>query len=200
MTLAFAALAVSGVIRQAGYLGLFAVVLLENLVPPIPSEVVLPFAGWEISQGHLAAVPAMLAATAGSVAGALILYEIARRRGRAAILATARFSRVTAHDLDRAEAHFQRHGAWLVLVGRCVPGVRSLISVPAGLTAMPLAQFAVLTAVGSAVWNAVLIGCGVVLGSQFHRVDAIVGPVSTAVVALLAVLVLVAVVLLRRRA
>ena len=147
--------AVTDLIRQAGYVGLFAVVLAENLVPPIPSEIVLPFAGWEVARGELALLPALLAATAGSVTGALILYWLARRGGRSAILATHRVSRVTAEDLDRVDARFRRHGVWLVLAGRCVPGLRSVISVPAGMAHMHLGLFIALTTTGSAIWNAV---------------------------------------------
>ena len=194
-----ALLAVTDFIRQAGYAGLFAAVLAENLVPPIPSEIVLPFAGWEVARGELLLAPAFLAATAGSVVGALILYELARRRGRPAILATHRVSRVTAADLDRADARFRRHGALLVLFGRCVPGLRSVVSVPAGMAGMPRAQFTALTALGSGLWNAALIGAGVALGSRFEKVGDFVGPLSTAVVALLAFGVLAALVFLRRR-
>jgi len=191
--------AITDLIRSAGYLGLFAVVLAENLVPPIPSEVVLPFAGWEVARDELLLAPALIAATAGSVTGALILYWIARRGGRSAILATHRVSRVTAADLDRVDARFRRHGVWLVLGGRCVPGVRSVISVPAGMAHMHLALFVALTTLGSAVWNSVLIGADIVLGNQFDDVDTIVGPLSTAVVAVLAFVVLVVLVRLRRR-
>ena len=191
--------AITDLIRSAGYVGLFAVVLAENLVPPIPSEIVLPFAGWEVAQGELALLPALLAATAGSVTGALILYWIARRGGRRAILATHRVSRVTDADLDRVDARFRRHGAWLVLFGRCVPGVRSVISVPAGMAHMHLGLFIALTTLGSAVWNSVLIGAGIALGSQFEEVDSVVGPLSTAVVAVLAFVVLYVLVRLRRR-
>ena len=192
-------IAVIDIIRQLGYVGLFAVVLAENLFPPIPSEVVLPFAGWEIAAGELQALPALLAATAGSVTGALILYWLARRGGRRAILGTHRISRVTERDLDRAEVRFRRHGVWLVLFGRCVPGLRSVISVPAGMAHMHLGLFIALTTIGSAVWNAVLMSAGAALGSQFDEVGNVVGPVSTAVVALLAFAVLVALVKLRRR-
>jgi len=191
--------AITDLIRSAGYVGLFAVVLAENLVPPIPSEIVLPFAGWKVAQDELLLAPALIAATAGSVTGALILYWIARRGGRSAILATHRVSRVTAADLDRADARFRRHGVWLVLGGRCVPGVRSVISVPAGMAHMHLGLFVALTTLGSAVWNSVLIGAGIVLGNQFEDVDTIVGPLSTAVVAVLAFVVIVVLVRLRRR-
>jgi len=191
--------AITDLIRSAGYLGLFAVVLAENLVPPIPSEIVLPFAGWEVAQGELALLPALVAATAGSVTGAVILYWIARRGGRRAILATHRVSRVTAADLDRVDARFRRHGVWLVLVGRCVPGLRSVISVPAGMAHMNLGLFVALTTLGSAIWNSVLIGAGIALGSQFEEVDSVVGPLSTAVVAGLAFAVLFVLVRLRRR-
>jgi len=191
--------AITDLIRSAGYVGLFAVVLAENLVPPIPSEIVLPFAGWEVAQDELLLAPALIAATAGSVTGALILYWIARRGGRSAILATHRVSRVTAADLDRVDARFRRHGVWLVLGGRCVPGVRSVISVPAGMAHMNLGLFVALTTLGSAVWNSVLVGAGIVLGNQFEDVDTIVGPLSTAVVAVLALVVIVVLVRLRRR-
>lgn len=186
-------------IRQAGYVGLFAVVLVENLVPPIPSEVVLPFAGWQVSRGELILVPAFLAATAGSVIGAIILYYVAQRGGRKAILATSRVSRVTARDLDKAEARFRRHGVWLVLFGRCVPGVRSIISVPAGMAGMPIGLFLALTTIGAGVWNAVLMITGAALGSRFEEVGDIIGPISTAVVAVLAFVVLGVLVWLRRR-
>lgn len=191
--------AITDLIRSAGYVGLFAVVLAENLVPPIPSELVLPFAGWEVAQGELALLPALVAATAGSVTGALILYWIARRGGRRAILATHRVSRVTAADLDRVDARFRRHGVWFVLAGRCVPGLRSVVSVPAGMAHMHLGLFVALTALGSTIWNSVLIGAGIALGSQFEEVDSVVGPLSTAVVAVLAFAVLFVLVRLRRR-
>lgn len=192
-------LAVTDVVRQAGYAGLAAVVFLENIVPPIPSEVVLPFAGYEVSEGQLTFVGALLAATLGSVVGALVLYELARRGGRPAILRTSRYSRVTAADLDKAEERFRRHGVWLVLFGRCLPGLRSIISVPAGLSRMPLPLFLGLTTLGSAVWNAALIGAGVALGARFEEVGEVVGPLSTAVIALVAVGVLALLVVLRRR-
>ena len=131
--------------------------------------------------------------------GAVILYWLARRGGRRAILATHRISRVTERDLDRVEARFRRHGVWLVLFGRCVPGLRSVISVPAGMAHMHLGLFIALTTIGSAVWNAVLMGAGAALGSQFEEVGDIVGPVSTAVVALLAFAALAVLVKLRRR-
>ena len=146
-----------------------------------------------------ALLPALLAATAGSVVGAVILYSIARHGGRSAILATHRVSRVTAADLDRVDARFRRRGVWLVLAGRCVPGVRSIISVPAGMAHMHLGLFIALTTLGSAIWQSILIGAGVALGSQFEEVGTIVGPLSTAVVAVLAFVILVVLVRLRRR-
>lgn len=199
MTAGLATLAVTDLIRRAGYAGLFLVVLAENLFPPIPSEIVLPFAGWEIAQGRLAVVPAFVAATGGSLAGALILYELARRGGRPAILSTSKLTRIRERDLDRADAQFRRHGPWLVLVGRCVPGIRSLISIPAGMSAMPIVQFIALTTLGSAVWNALLIGAGIALGSQFDRVDEVLGPVSTAIVALGALASVAVLIVIRRR-
>lgn len=188
------------VVDTAGYPGLAGLILLENLVPPIPSEVILPLAGVAVGAGELTYVLAVLAATLGSVAGALLIHGIARRGGRPLLLRHRRILRLSEKELDRGDAWFDRHGAWIVLFGRLLPGVRSLVSVPAGLAEMPVARFAGLTALGSAVWNAALIGAGWQLG---EHVDAIGGAIASAsrVLLLLAVAAaLLGAVALRRRA
>jgi membrane protein DedA with SNARE-associated domain len=157
-------------------------ILAENLFPPIPSELILPLAGYYVGQGELAFALAVLAATLGSVAGALILYAIARLGGRRVIV---RFLRIKERDLDRADAWFDRHGAPIVLFGRLVPGARSLVSIPAGLSEMPLLKFTGLTTLGSAVWNCALIGAGWALGEHYEKVGGIVGPISSAVIVVL---------------
>ena len=151
-----------------GYVLLALLILLENLFPPIPSELLLPLAGSRIAAGDFDYVPAVLAATIGSVAGALILYAIGRVGGRPLLLRHGRILRLDARRLDRADEWFDAQGPKLVLLGRLVPGVRSVVSVPAGLSEMPVARFVALTALGSAVWNAVLIGAGWALGARWR--------------------------------
>jgi membrane protein DedA with SNARE-associated domain len=168
-------------IEAGGYPALALFVLVENLFPPIPSEVVLPLAGFYVNQGTLAFVPAMLFATAGSVGGALILYALGRYGGRPVILRYGRVLRVTEERLERAEGWFERYGTAVVLFGRMVPGARSVVSIPAGLAEMGLTRFVLLTAAGSAAWNALLIGAGALLGASWKAVSDIAGSASTVV-------------------
>lgn len=173
---------VSEAVRTGGYPALGGLILLENLFPPIPSEVILPLAGFSVGKGELSYLLAVLAATIGSVVGALVLYGIARRGGRPLIYRYAPRVRISARELDRADAWFDRYGPWFVLFGRLVPGVRSLVSIPAGLSEMPLLQFTLLTTIGSLAWNALLIGIGAALGENWDEVATVIGPISTAAV------------------
>ncbi|MEA2316380.1 MAG: hypothetical protein QOD44_569 [Solirubrobacteraceae bacterium] len=176
---------VRDVVTTSGYPGLGALILIENLFPPIPSELILPLAGFYVGKGDLNFILAVLAATAGAVAGALIIYGVARFGGRPALLRFGKVLRVQEKDLDRADDWFDRYGVWIVLGGRLIPGARSLVSIPAGLSEMPLGRFIALTTLGSAMWNTALVGAGWALGSNYDKVGNIVGPVSTAVVAVL---------------
>lgn len=169
----------------AGYPGLAALMALETFFPPIPSEVVLPLAGFQVDRGHLLFAGALLAATLGAVVGSLGLYFIARIGGRPLVLRLGRVVRVTAADLDRGDRWFDQHGAKLVLFGRLLPGARSLVSLPAGLARMPVGRFCLLTAIGSGLWNAALLALGMALGSNWSRVGNVIGPASSVVVALL---------------
>jgi membrane protein DedA with SNARE-associated domain len=157
-----------------GYVLLAALILLENLFPPIPSELLLPLAGSRVASGDFDYLPAVIAATIGSVTGALILYAIGRIGGRPLLLRWGRVLRLDKPRLDRADEWFDRHGPKIVLFGRLIPGVRSVVSVPAGLSEMPIARFLVLTTLGSAVWNAALIGGGWALGSRWREATKIV--------------------------
>lgn len=151
---------------------------LENLLAPIPSEIVLPLAGFFVSRGELEFVPALVAATAGSLLGAYVLYGLGRWGGRPLVLRYGRVLRVGEEDLDRAEGWFDRYGDWVVLFARVVPIARSLVSIPAGLLMMPLGRFSLFTAIGTAVWNALLIGAGWYLGENWARVGDLLGPAS----------------------
>lgn len=156
---------------------------LENLFPPIPSEVILPLAGFLIWRGELGAVQALLASTTGSLLGAYALYAIGRFGGRPLVLRFGRVLRVTERDLDRAEGWFERYGSVVVFVARMMPGIRSIVSIPAGMLHMPLVRFTLLTAAGSALWNALLLTAGYALGDNWSRVSDVVGPLSNVFVA-----------------
>jgi membrane protein DedA with SNARE-associated domain len=150
-------------------------VALENLVPPIPSEIVLPMAGFLAGQGRLSFPLVILAATIGSVVGALVLYMVGHKLGqerlKTAVRAYGKFLLLDEQDIDRAQHWFERHGTTAVLLGRLIPGVRSLISIPAVITHMSIATFIVYTAIGSTFWNTILIGAGWALGHEWERVQ-----------------------------
>lgn len=175
---------VLNVISALGYLGLFLLLVLENLFPPIPSEVVLPLAGFLVGRGDLGFAGAIAAATLGSVTGALALYALGRWGGRPLVLRYGRWLRVDASSLDRAEGWFERWGDLVVLGARVVPLARSVVSVPAGTSRMPIVRFTVLTAIGSAVWNTALVGMGYSLGANWEAVSEWVGRYSDAVLVL----------------
>lgn len=162
------------VVETLGYLGVALLVFVENVFPPIPSEVVLALAGFVASRGD-ATVPGMIAAaTAGSLVGALVLYGGAAwfgpERLRMVVVRYHRWHRVTERDLDRAETFFDRWSTTAVLLCRCVPLVRSLISIPAGLRRMPLLAFVIYTTVGSLVWNSIFVIAGYQLGERWEDV------------------------------
>ena len=191
---------VQDVINQFGYLGVALLVVIENVFPPIPSEIVLPFAGFVAQQGASAVnatagaaqsdttvVGMMIVATVGSVVGALILYFVSAAIGperlRGFVERFGKWFGVKSSDLVRAEEWFDRRSSAAVLVGRCVPLIRSIVSIPAGFRRMKLTSFVVLTAIGSAVWNIALIGAGAVLGDQWERVGEYVGVFQWLVIA-----------------
>jgi membrane protein DedA with SNARE-associated domain len=173
----FAALAawVTGVVQTGGYLGIALLTVLENLFPPIPSELILPVAGFLTAQGQLQFVWVVVAATAGSLVGALILYGLGywlgERRLRRFVARYGCWLALDEDDVEQAQAWFRKHGGMAVLVGRLIPSVRSIISIPAGLAHMPLVPFVVYTTLGSAFWNAALVACGWLLGDQWERVE-----------------------------
>jgi len=186
------------IVQTVGPAALAALMLLETVFPPIPSELVLPFSGYLVSQGDLHPLAALGASTAGSVTGALVLYAVSRSGGRALVLRFGRHVRLTPDDLERSERWFDDHGTVAVFVARMIPGARSLISVPAGTAKMPVLRFTLLTVAGSLIWNAALIGAGYLLGDNWQRIEAFLGPISV-VVGMLIVAAIVAFVIRRRR-
>lgn len=163
---------VAGVIQSLGEVGVGLLVALESIIPPIPSEVVLAMAGYLAGEGQFNVVLVTVAATVGSVVGALILYGLGRAIGEDRLKRWLdRVPLVDLDDLERADRWFERYGGWAVLVGRVVPVVRSLVSIPAGANRMPVGQFVGLTALGSGVWNTIFVGLGYTLGSRWQQID-----------------------------
>jgi membrane protein DedA with SNARE-associated domain len=168
--------------ERLGAPGAGLAVALENLFPPLPSEVILPLAGFAAARGDLGLVSAILFTTLGSVVGALALYGVGAGLGRDRTRAlAAKVPLVKLKDIDKAEAWFTRHGPKAVFIGRLVPVVRSMISVPAGVERMRVPVFALLTALGSLLWNTVLIMAGYLLGERWHVVESSVGVFSKVV-------------------
>jgi membrane protein DedA with SNARE-associated domain len=151
-------------------------VFAENLFPPIPSEVILPLAGFTASRGDLDLGAAIAFTTIGSLLGALVLYGLGAWLGRERMRAIAhRLPLIDVQDVDKTEAWFRRHGSKAVFFGRMIPIFRSLISIPAGIERMPLWKFGLLTATGSLIWNTVFILAGFFLGEQWHVVEEYAG-------------------------
>jgi membrane protein DedA with SNARE-associated domain len=173
------------VVERVGEVGVGALVALENLFPPIPSEVILPYAGFQAERGQLNLALAWVAATAGALVGALVLYALGAWIGSERLHALAGqrwFVVLSQKDYERGERFFDRHGGKIVLFGRCVPLVRSVVSVPAGVARMPLARFCLYTVAGSAVWNALFLAVGYQLGQNYDKVEGWVAPISYTVV------------------
>ncbi|MFJ7327922.1 DedA family protein [Streptomyces cyaneofuscatus] len=177
----------TGLVETFGGPGAGFAIALENLFPPLPSEIILPLTGFAASQGVLSLASALFWTTLGSVVGALALYGLGAVFGRERMHALwAKLPLVKPADLVRTEEWFARHGTKAVLLGRMVPVFRSLISVPAGVERMPLPVFVGLTTVGSLVWNTVLVMAGYWLGDSWDVVGTYVGLVSKVVLGLAA--------------
>lgn len=181
------------VVDALGYLGVALLIALENVFPPIPSEVVLGLAGYTAAQGDATVIGMIIAATIGSVVGAWVLYGFAAAVGplrlRAIVIRYGGWIGFSEPDLDRAEAWFDRRSRIAVLVCRCIPLIRSLISIPAGFRRMPLGVFTIFTLIGSLVWNSVLVTAGYLLADQWDRILDVTEPFQEVVVVILALLV-----------
>jgi membrane protein DedA with SNARE-associated domain len=191
---------VTDLVEALGGPGAGMAVALENLFPPIPSEVILPLAGFVASQGRMSLLGAVIWTTLGSVSGAVVLYWIGALLGRDRVRAIAvRLPLVKLSDVDRTEQWFLRHGGKAVFFGRMIPIFRSLISIPAGLERMPMGRFLLYTTLGSLIWNTAFIMAGYALGENWHVVEGYVGAFQNVVIVVCA-LVAVGFVVVRLRA
>ena len=188
---------------SVGYVGVALAVALETIVAPIPSEVILPMAGWKVSQS--AADPSVLEpltnlpwnipmavalATAGSVLGAVVGYAIGAWGGRPLLDRYGRYVGISDGDLDRADRWFDRWGSWAVFFGRMVPLVRTFVSYPAGISRMPMGRFLLFSTLGSLPWNLGLIYSGFVVGENYPQIEAALKPYEYVIYAIVIGLVL----------
>ena len=173
---------IKNLMESLGYIGIVCLMFLENIFPPLPSEVIMPLAGFTAAQGDLSFIGVVLAGTLGSVIGALPLYYLGRIVGEDRLKQWAdrygKWLTVSGKEIERADAWFDRHGHKAVFIGRLVPGVRSLISIPAGISGMNLAQFLLYSAAGALIWTAILAFLGRLLGQNYERVNTYLGPVT----------------------
>lgn len=174
---------IAEVLRDLGYAGLVALMVLETVFPPIPSEAVLPLAGYFAERGELDLMLVILTSTAGSTLGAVVLYEAALRSGRPFAEGFLRRARISPRRLGEAERAFARRGPLFVVLGRCVPGIRSLVSLPAGMLRMPRRTYLLCTFAGSLLWNTALVGAGYVLGASWEQVGDTIAPLSKPLIA-----------------
>jgi len=180
---------VTAMMEQFGYLGIFLMMTLENLFPPIPSEIILPFGGFMTIGSTLTYTGVLTAATLGALIGAMLLYCIGMildvERLEKMVDRYGHLLRLKKTDIYKADEWFGKYGYWTVFFCRMVPLLRSLISIPAGMARMNFWVFMLLTAAGSIIWNSILIGIGTVLGENWHRVAAFMDVYSNIVYALI---------------
>jgi membrane protein DedA with SNARE-associated domain len=191
-------------ITSYGYLAIFLLMAAESACIPIPSELIMTFAGalaaGAVPGTHLNIILVIVAGVLGNVAGSYIAYAVGRYGGQAALLRWGRRIRVSEHDLDRAHAWFDRYGNWAVLIGRCLPVVRTFISLPAGIAGMDPVRFGIYTTIGCIPWTAALAFAGYAIGANWHSiVDGFKGPTYIVAAVVVIALVVAAWRFLRRR-
>jgi membrane protein DedA with SNARE-associated domain len=183
---------ITAFVQKTGYLGVGLLMFAENVFPPIPSELIMPLAGFTAAQGRLSIVLVVISGGAGSLLGATAWYYIGIWLGLERLKRFAahhgRWLTMSPDEIEGARLWFDRHGSAAVLVGRLVPGIRTLISVPAGIAPMPLGRFLIYSSAGTGIWTAFLAGSGYLLESRYDRVAAYADPVSNIVVGLIVLL------------
>ncbi|EAD5679701.1 TPA: DedA family protein [Listeria innocua] len=185
---------ITSIMADFGYIGIFLLIMIENLFPPIPSEIILTFGGFMTTVSSLNVVMVIIVATLGSVVGAILLYKVASYFGKERlthiVLKYGRVLRLKESDIERAESFFLKYGSWAVFLCRMIPLIRSLISIPAGMTKMKMSRFLILTTAGSLLWNTVLIGLGALLGESWGEIVVFMDSFSTVIYSIIAVITL----------
>ena len=193
---------ITGFLDRNGYLGILFLMFAENIFPPIPSELIMPLAGFSAARGEMNLVLAILAGTVGSVLGALFWYHVGVRVGTERLKRWAgrhgRWLTLSPREVEKADAWFDRYGHIAVFLGRMIPAVRTLISVPAGLSEMSMRRFLVYTSLGSLVWTALLASAGYALGDSHATVGQVLNPISNVIIAIIVLIYLYRVVTFRR--
>lgn len=178
---------ITAVIGALGAFGIFLLMFAENVFPPIPSEIILPLAGYSAAQSGAPILIVVVAATSGSVAGAMFWYWIGRAIGLDRVREFARhhgrWLTMSPREVDGVDRWFERFGPLAVLIGRMVPGIRTLISIPAGVARMRLLPFLLWTSLGSVIWTSGLVLAGYEFGERYQTVALIIEPVSNAILA-----------------
>jgi membrane protein DedA with SNARE-associated domain len=194
---------ITGLVDRTGYVGIALLMLAENVFPPIPSELIMPMAGFTAARGELTMAGVVLAGTAGSLLGALLWYYVGRWVGLERLKRWAgkhgRWLTIAPEEVDEAAAWFDRHCGKAVLVGRLIPAVRTLISVPAGVAGMTLPKFLAYSALGTALWTVHLTAAGYLLEDQYRKVGEYLDPVSNVILGLIVLGYLYRVATFRRR-
>ena len=190
--------------NSLGYLGIGLLMFAENLFPPIPSELIMPLAGFTVAKGKMNFTLAVLAGVIGTILGAFPWYYAGKILGEERLKSLAdrygKWITVSSQDIDKATRWFNRYGNKAVLLGRLVPGVRTLISLPAGLSNMPLAPFVIYSTLGTTAWVMLLTFLGFMLGEKYELVEQYLDPVSKIVLVFLIVAFIAWVVIKQRKA
>ena len=177
-------------IAWGGYFGIFLLMALENIVPPIPSEVIMGLGGMAVARGHMNVWALIVAGTVGTTAGNYFWYALGRHFGyeglRPFIDRWGRWLTMEWEDVQKLRNFFRKRGGWVIFVFRFMPTFRTIISLPAGMACMPRWKFLLWTFGGSAIWNTILAAAGLYLGSRFEELDRYVGPVAIATFVLIA--------------
>ena len=181
-----------GIMNEYGYIGICLLILIENVFPPIPSEVILTFGGFMTTQSNMSIWMVILVSTIGSVLGAIILYLVGRLINKDVIERwldgkVGKILRFKREDVEKANTWFEKKGKLTVLFCRCIPIVRSLISIPAGMSKMAFIPFILLTTLGSAVWNTVLVVLGNLAGNSWEKISHIIDKFSDVILIILVV-------------
>ena len=183
------------IMEKFGYLGIIFAMFAENVFPPIPSELIMPAAGFAVARGDLNLILVILAGTLGSVIGALPLYYLGRLLNEDRLMVfTEKYGKyvfVKPNDIRASSVWFDKHGSKAVFFGRMVPGIRSFISIPAGMSKMPILPFLVFTALGSSIWTSLLTIAGYYFGENYEVIETMLAPYSKGFL-LLAVVIIIA--------